>query len=60
MWPAGAAFGLGHVAALCGTSYRFGGVGQFWIIRGGEFSMQAEATEINTMFGEIRGMLYDH
>ena len=60
MWPTGAAFGLGHVAAFSGTSYRFRGVGQFWITRGGEFSMQAEADEINTMFGEIRGMLYDH
>ncbi|KAK2190019.1 hypothetical protein NP493_89g05035 [Ridgeia piscesae] len=53
----GAAYGLGHVAAFSGTSYRFGGVGRFWITRGGDFSMQAETAQVNTMLGKT---LCDH
>ncbi|KAK2186239.1 hypothetical protein NP493_209g01006 [Ridgeia piscesae] len=56
----GAAYGLGHVAAFSGTSYRFGGVGRFWITRGGDFSMQAETAEVNTMLGKMMCTLCDH
>lgn len=41
-WFVGAGFGLGHMTTLEGNSYRFGARGQFWIIRGGAFSMQGE------------------
>ena len=48
---------MGHMIMFDGKSYRFGARGQFWIIRGGGFSMQGETVGINTKKGNSKEFL---
>jgi len=48
----GAGFGLCHTIPFEGDAYRFSAHGQFWIIRGGGFSMQGETVGMTKRNGK--------